>query len=190
MSASDDSTLVEQARAGARKAFGELVKRHSRPMVDIARAYFAEQADAEDAVQDAFVKAFESLPQLRDPARFASWLARITSRVCIDTLRSASKRLSLADLATSVPLRPRVGQLPLTPATLAGKSEEAEMLRAAVGRLRESYRVVIMLRYAGEMSYAEIADYLDVPVTTVETRLKRAKKALRKLLTSAATPSG
>lgn len=182
MAAPDDGSLVEQARAGAREAFGELVERHSRAMVAIARAYFAEEADAEDAVQDAFVKAFERLGQLDRPERLAAWLARITARTCIDTLRAVKHKVSLADFATSVPLRPRVGREHLTPASLASRGERAERLRAAIGRLKEPHRVVVMLRYSGAMSYAEIAAYLDVPITTVETRLHRAKRALRELL--------
>ena len=63
------------------------------------------------------------------------------------------------------------------------------MLRAAIGRLSEDRRVVVMLRYSGEMSYAQIADYLGVPVTTVETRLHRAKKALRDMLGALDTPT-
>ena len=182
MADGDDAALVQRAAEGDREAFGELVARHSRAMLAVARAYFAEEADAEDAVQDAFVKAWEALGQLERPERFAAWLARITSRTSIDALRATHEKVSLADFATSVPLRPRVGPEQLTPAALASKGERAEMLKAAIGRLAENYRVVIMLRYAGQMSYAQMADYLDVPVSTVETRLHRAKKALRELL--------
>jgi len=190
MEAADGCALVLRARDGEREAFGELVARHSRAMMAIARAYFAEEADAEDAVQDAFVKAWEALGQLERPERFAAWLARITSRTSIDILRARRDKLSLADFATSVPLRPRVGPEQLTPAALASKGERAEMLRAAIGRLPENYRVVIMLRYSADMSYAATAAYLDVPVTTVETRLHRAKKALRDLLPGLDTAAG
>jgi RNA polymerase sigma-70 factor (ECF subfamily) len=182
MVAPDDAALVARARDGDRVAFGELVSRHTRGAFAIARAYFASEADAEDAVQEAFVKAFRALDQLKDGRKFAGWLARITANTSLDILRSRSDKVSLADFATSVALFPRLGQPPLTPAALASKTERAELLRAAVGRLPEDKRVVIMLRYAGEMSYEEMARYLDVPVTTVETRLHRAKRALKDML--------
>jgi len=190
MPAPDDGTLVEQARGGDREAFGKLVLRHTRAMFAIARAYFASEADAEDAVQDAFVKAFRTLAQLREASRFAGWLARITVNTCVDILRSRSDRVSLADFATSVPLFPRLGQQHSTPSTLASKAERAELLRAAIGRLPEDQRVAIMLRYAGEMSYEQMAAYLDVPLTTVESRLHRAKVALKEILKPLDTTAG
>ena len=178
----DDAALVARAKSGDREAFGELVARHQQAMYAISRAYFASEADAEDAVQDAFVKAFQALAQLNSGRRFAGWVARITINTCLDTLRSRTDKRSLADFATSVPLRRRLGQQQLTPATLASKSEDAEMLRAAIGRLPEHQRVVVMLRYGGELTYGQMADYLGVPVTTVDSRLHKAKGALRKML--------
>ncbi len=182
MSTVDDATLVARAKSGDQEAFGELVARHQGAMFAIGRAYFASEADAQDAVQDAFLKAFPSLAQLDFLDRFAAWMARITMNTCLDTLRKRTDKQSLADFATSIPLRPRVAEPPLTPARLAGQSEEAEMLRAAIGRLPEPQRIVIMLRYGSELSYEQIAEYLELPVTTVDSRLHKAKLALRKSL--------
>jgi len=184
----DDAKLVARAKNGDREAFGELVARHQRAMYAASRAYFASEADARDAVQDAFVKAFQRLAQLNSGERFAAWMARITMRRCIDTLRSQTDKQSLADFATSVAVHPRLGQPQLTPATLASRAEEAEMVRAAIGRLPEHQRVAIMLRYGGQLTYAEIADYLGVPASTVEGRLYKAKRALREMLGPLATP--
>ena len=182
MVATDDAALVAQAKGGDREAFGELVARHQRAMYAISRAYFASEADAEDAVQDAFMKAFQSLEQLNSGGRFAGWVARITINMCLDTLRSRTDKRSLADFATSVPLRRRLGQPQFTPATLAGKSEETAEVRAAIGRLPEHQRVAIMLRYGGELSYEQMAAYLNVPVSTVDSRLHKAKQALKQML--------
>lgn len=151
-------------------------------MLAVARARFASAADAEDAVQDALIKAFRSLDQLRDGAKFSGWLLRITVNVCHDVLRARTDKLSLADFATGVPLRRRVGEPLLTPCAQAARAEQVEQLRAALGRLPEDQRVVIMLRYGEDMTYDQIADYLDVPSTTVQGRLRRAKRALREML--------
>jgi RNA polymerase sigma-70 factor (ECF subfamily) len=182
MAAPDDPARVARARAGDRQAFGDLVARHEKAMLAIARSYFASEADAEDAVQEAFVKAFQSLDQLEADSRFAGWVARITVNTCLNIIRSRSDRVSLADFATSVQLRPRLGQTQFTPASLAGKGESADLVKAAIGRLPEELRVVLMLRFGEDMSYEQIADYLDVPAPTVQGRLHRAKEALKKSL--------
>jgi RNA polymerase sigma-70 factor (ECF subfamily) len=182
MTGADDATLVTRAKSGDREAFGELVARHQRAMYAVSRAYFASEADADDAVQDAFVKAFQALDQLNSGSRFAAWMARITMNTCLDVLRARTDKQSLADFATSVPVRPRLGQPRLTPATLASRAEESELVRAAIGRLPEHQRVAIMLRYGGQLTYEQIADYLGVPVSTVDGRLYKAKRALRKML--------
>ena len=178
----DDNGLVARARAGDQEAFGELVSRHDRAMHGIARAYFASEADAEDAVHDAFVKVFQSIGQLKADSRFAGWLTRIVVNTCIDILRSRSDRVSLPAFASSVQVSPRLGQERLTPATLAKKTEEAELVKAAVGCLPEGQRVVIMLRYAQDLSYEQIAAYLDIAESTLRTRVHRAKKALKDAL--------
>ena len=116
-------------------------------MLAVARAYFASEADAEDAVQDAVVRAYRALDQLADGGRFAAWLARITVNTCLNILAARSDRVSLAQFASTVKLHRRLRGTTLTPASFASKGEEAELLKAAVGRLPEEQRVVLMLRY-------------------------------------------
>ena len=187
MVAPDDGTLVARARAGDQQAFGELVTRHERALLAIARSYFASEADAEDAVQEAFVKAFRFLGQLASADTFPAWLARITVNTCLDLLRARTDKLSLADFATTAPLRHRLGQTQLTPASLALRGEEADAIKVAVGRLPEAQRIVLMLRYAEDMTYDQIAAYVGVPASTVRGRLRIAKEALRGLLESVST---
>lgn len=182
MGSAEDATLVVRSQGGDAEAFGELVARHTRAMRAVARAYFACEPDVQDAVQDAFVRAFRAIGQLASPKRFSGWMLRITVNTCMDVLRSQRNRLSLADFSSSVVLLPRVGQPDATPATLASNAERSELLKAAVGRLTEDLRVAVMLRYGTGMSYRDMAAYLDVPETTVVGRLHRAKRALREIL--------
>jgi RNA polymerase sigma-70 factor (ECF subfamily) len=184
----DDGSLVAQAKAGDQEAFGALVTRHGRAMLALARAYFASEADAEDAVQDAVLRAFNALAKLEDNDRFAAWLARITVNTCLTTLTRRTDKVSLADFATTVEGRRRLRQTTLTPAALASQDEESELLKAAIGRLPEEQRVAVMLRYAEGMSYKEMARYLDVPLSTVRGRLYMAKLTLRELLGPLDTP--
>ena len=182
MATEDDRTLVSRARRGDTEAFGELVSRHERAMLAVARAYLVSIADAQDAVQDALVKAFRALDQLEDGRKFSGWLLRTTVNTCLNMIRSRTDKVSLADFATTVSIRSRVGQAILTPSTLASEAERSEQLQAAIGRLPEGQRIVVMLRYGEGMRYEQIADYLGVPLPTVQGRLRRAKSALREML--------
>ncbi|MFC1806477.1 RNA polymerase sigma factor [Planctomycetota bacterium] len=188
MSDASDDELVERARGGDQGAFSELVVRHQRAMLGIARAYFASQADAEDAVQDAFVKAFRRLSQLNDGNSFAAWVARITARVCLDTLSNRTDKVSLSDFASTARLHPRLGQPQFTPSTLASREEDQDLVKVAVGHLPENQRIVLMLRFGEGMTYGQIATYLDLPKSTVQGRLHRAKQALRSVLRTLGTP--
>jgi RNA polymerase sigma-70 factor (ECF subfamily) len=181
MARSDDGALVRNARAGDRAAFGELVRLHGPAMHAVSQAYFASHADAEDAVQEAFLKAYRHLAQLADDTRFASWLTRITINTCLNILAARTDKVSLDAFASGVQLQHRLGRVDLTPATLAGKDEEARQLRAAIGRLPEPQRVTLMLRYVEDMTYEQIADYLGVPASTVRGRLHSARQTLRGL---------
>lgn len=178
----DDAQLVRKAKRGERDAFDELARRHERAMLAVARAYFASDSDAQDAAQTAFLKAFQSLGDLQNGRCFASWLMRITVRVSLDILRARSDKVPLADLSSRIEVKPRVRAADLTPASLAVKNEEAELVRAAVGGLPEEQRIVLMLRYTEQMSYKTVAEYLNVPVSTVRGRLYKAKLALGRAL--------
>jgi len=177
-----DDGLVARAKAGDKDAFGELVNRHQKAMLAIARSYFASESDAEDAVQDAFVKAYERLGQLGNDRAFSAWMTRITRNVCVDTLRSRTDKVSLNDFASTARLRLRRGGPQFTPSTLASREERSEFVRAAIGHLPEDQRIVLMLQFGEEMTYEQIAEYLGLPVTTVQGRLHRAKRALRSVL--------
>jgi len=178
----EDARLVALARKGDRTAFGDLVARHERALLAVASAYFASVADAQDAVQEAFLKAFRSLEQLEDGNRFAGWLSRITINTCVDILRKRGDAISLTAFSTSVQCLPRVGEAQPGPTTQARKIEQADLLKAAIGRLPEDQRVVLMLRYTEDMSYDQMARYLDVPPSTVRGRLHHAKLALKQAL--------
>jgi RNA polymerase sigma-70 factor (ECF subfamily) len=182
MSPCDDESLVAAARAGRPEAFGKLVVRHQQAMLAVARSFLASEADVEDAVQDAFVKAFNSLDQLRSGGSFAAWVTRITINTCVDVLRARTDKVSLADFASTVHLQPRLGDQQFTPATLSSRGEQSDLIKAAIGSLPEHLRMPLLLRYSEDMTYDEIAAYLALPATTVQGRLHRAKRALRSVL--------
>ena len=178
-----DAELVERARDGDATAFGELVTRHRELAMRVARVV-APAADLEDAVQEAFVKAWFALPRFRPGAPFRPWLCRIVANEAKNGTRSARRREAL-----SLRAAPH-GELDTTtssPETAALVRDEAEALVRAMNGLRGDDRLVIAYRWLFEMSEMEMAEALDVPVGTVKSRLSRAMTKLRTRLAEDAT---
>jgi RNA polymerase sigma factor (sigma-70 family) len=165
--------LVVAARAGGREAFARLVGCFQDLAVATAYARLRDPQLAEDAAQEAFADAFLHVAQLREPAAFPGWLRRIVLKHCDRIVRR--KRLPLTSLdATELP-----GGTPAAEGALAGGEERAR-LRAAVEALPEAERLLVALHYLGGFEEAGVAEYLDLPLSTVKKRLHTARRRLRK----------
>jgi RNA polymerase sigma-70 factor (ECF subfamily) len=170
-----DGELVERARRGDVGAFEALVDRHRRVALRVAYAVAGD--DAEDAVQDAFVKAYGALGRFRAGSRFRPWVLRIVANEARNRRRSAGRRSALAL---------RVGHTTSaggeSPEDAAVASERRHALAAAVASLDDRDREVIALRWFAELSEAEMAAALGVRPGTVKSRLARAMSRLRDVL--------
>jgi RNA polymerase sigma factor (sigma-70 family) len=171
----EEADLVERARQGDVTAYEELVRRYQ----DLATrtAYvIAGGADALDAVQEAFVKAYQSLGRFRAGSSFRPWLLRIVANEAINRRRAAKRHAGLS-------LRAAEGRLTddavPSPETAALAQERQRELLAAVNRLRAEDRLVIAYRYWFELSEAEMAEALGCAPGTVKSRLSRALRKLR-----------
>lgn len=182
----DDATLVSQAAAGDREAFESLVVRYSSKVFGLCFSLLGNRADAEDASQEAFLKAFRAISTYRDQASFSTWLYRITRNACIDLVRQRSRRPTVSidaeieeeDGAVAFQV---VDDAPLQDET-AASNWSAEKVRAAIATLPEGFRTVILLRDIEGLSYQEVARVLGVREGTVKSRLARARAALLKVL--------
>ncbi|HUT34236.1 MAG TPA: sigma-70 family RNA polymerase sigma factor [Planctomycetota bacterium] len=161
-----DADLVRQARAGGKQGFESLVRRYQGLVVARAYAVLHDRAEAEDAAQEAFLRAFRSLGQLRNPAAFAPWLLQTVVNVA---RRAASRRARHAVA--------RLG------AEVADRREPHPEVLDAVAALPEGYQQVIHLHYSQGCSCEEIARLLGLQVGSVTSRLTRARQMLRKSLT-------
>jgi RNA polymerase sigma-70 factor (ECF subfamily) len=172
-----DETLVAMARDGDGDAFGELVARYRELAFRVAWVV-APGGEAEDAVQEAFVKAWFALPRFRQGAPFRPWLCRIVANEARNRVRSARRRdaLALRDAAAT----PRADIAPPDDAAIA--RGDAEVLVAAMNRLKPDDRLIVAYRWLFELSEAEMADALDVPAGTVKSRLSRAMTRLRETI--------
>ena len=171
----EDSELVEQARKGDVAAYEELVRRH-RDLAYRTAYVVAGSADAEDATQEAFIKAYYALDRFRAGSPFRPWLLRIVANEAINRRRSARRQAGLA--LRSAEGRPPDDAVP-SPEGAALAQELQHELVAAVSELAPEDRLVIAYRYWFDLSEAEMAQALGCPRGTVKSRLSRALRRLR-----------
>lgn len=181
-----DEKLIEQSREGSQEAFSLLVRRHESAVYSICYRTLGHAGEAEDLAQEAFLRLYRNLDKFRPGARLRPWLHKITVNACLDALRKRKDpMLSLDEICEgqSEPPIPHRGTLPEE----ACLGREAQMaVHQALLQLPGEYRIALVLRYLEELSYQEVADALGVPLSTVETRIFRAKKMLGQVLTSPA----
>ncbi|MDI9831650.1 RNA polymerase sigma factor [Streptomyces sp. NPDC004822] len=177
----DEAAVIARVRAGEPEAYAQLVRAHTGIALRAAAALGA-GADAEDVVQQAFVKAYCSLGRFKDGSAFRPWLLSIVANETRNTVRAAARRRTLAGreaaLAEADPLIPASAD----PAVAALERERRAALQAALGRLSEEHRLVVTYRYLLEMDETETAQALGWPRGTVKSRLNRALRKLGRLL--------
>ena len=162
--------LVERARRGDAEAFTELARATVARLDAAARLILRDPDLAQDAVQDAYARAWRDIPQLRDPDRFEAWLHRLLGNACRDQLRRRRRRPIEVGLTDSVH--------PSAPDAFGMRLDRDELERV-LRRLAPEQRAVLVLRFYLEMSLAEVASVLGVPEGTVKSRLHRSLAAMR-----------
>jgi len=174
-----DDRLVERAREGDVHAYGVLVLRYQDLAYRTARLVAGAAADAEDAAQEGFVKAYYALPRFRPGAAFRPWLLAIVANEARNRRRTARRQ---GDLAVRVAEDRPSGDAAPSPEAAALAGERRRVLLAAVNRLPEADRQVIACRYFLELSEAEVAAALGCRRGTVKSRTSRALAHLREQL--------
>ena len=166
-----DAEVVRAVLKGQRQAFAVLVKRYERSVRAVAMNVLRDHESVQDTAQEAFIKAYENLAGLRRPEAFGPWLMKITHR-CALSRASRQARETALEPTDAAAVRDTDGRL----------DEEKQNLLAAVLKLPESERQVVMLRYFSGQSIKEVAEALGRSVGTVTKQLSRAHKRLRKIL--------
>jgi RNA polymerase sigma-70 factor (ECF subfamily) len=181
-----ESELVDQSRNGDRAAFTELVDRYAAKIFRLARHITKNDHDAEDVLQEAFLKAYSRLDQFQGNSRFYTWLVRIAVNEALMKLRRAKTRntVSLDQVLESEdgPLRRETASEEESPEERYGRLETREYLTQAIDSLSEAYRSVFVLRDIEGLSTEETAEMLDLSVSAVKSRLLRARLQLREKL--------
>src|SRR6185437_2142717 len=183
-----DLPLVEASKRGDTCAFEELVKRYDRRLLRIALNVTHNRDDAEDAVQDAFLKAYRNLDKFRADAKFSTWLFRIAVNESLMKLRKqrgAQEHTVNIESESDHDLRPAESNLAdwsPNPEALYGASEFRQILTMSLQKLSPALRVVFVLRDIEEHSILETSDFLNISENAVKSRLSRARRELREEL--------
>jgi RNA polymerase sigma-70 factor, ECF subfamily len=170
--------LVERARAGDASAFAKLISTYQRVCLSIAFKILSDASTANDVCQDAFMKAWQSLPALREPGNFGSWLCGIVRNLALDRVRRRRRSQPLHD-ACATPKNPR---WTLDPVDDVCRRESHDMLAGALAELDEAARTAVTLRYYDRLPSKQIAQVLGISPDAVDMRLIRARKRLRAAL--------
>jgi RNA polymerase sigma-70 factor (ECF subfamily) len=187
LTARDDMELVEMARQRDGAAFRTIMQRNNRRLYRIARAVMHDDSEAEDVVQEAYMRAFASLADFRGESSLATWLSRIVFNEALGRLRRVRPTVDVTSIETRPPSRGEVIPFPLASAQLDPERTLAQrqiqiLLEHAIDDLPEVFRTVLVARVVEEMSVEETADLFGLRPETVKTRLHRARRLLRDAL--------
>lgn len=165
---------IAQAQEGDRHAFGELVYHYREGVINVVYRMCGDANLAEDAAQEAFIRAWQNLPRYQPRSPFRNWVYRIATNVALDVLRRERDTVDIDDMPLTASS--------LDPEATVERNERAVQVRQAVLALAPASRIVLILREYEGLSYKEIAETLDIPVGTVMSRLNYARTQLRETL--------
>ena len=175
-----DEQVVERAVREDPNAFGEIVRRWERKIFALCFGMLGREDEARDAAQETFIAAYRNLAGFRGDARVSSWLHRIAVNQCLTTKRRQRSRAEdLLDDENGEEERVFVAPPLYSPAKGAEKAERMNLVRKAVTTLTTDLRQVVVMKEFEEMTFQEISETLDLPLSTVKSRLYTALKQLR-----------
>lgn len=183
---SSDEELVARSMGGDLDSFNQLVLRWERPIYALAYRVIGREEDARDVAQETFLRAFRALKGFKGQAKFSSWLYRITLNLCRDWIRR-ERRTPVAQMPEGIDIVELAGEE--TPAEtvedLIGRRQLGRAVSKAMAMLPEEQRTAIILKEYHGLTFQEIADLLDCPLSTVKTRLYQGLSVVRKQLQQA-----
>jgi RNA polymerase sigma-70 factor, ECF subfamily len=174
-----DNALVKRAREGDYAAFERLFERHRTLVFRFAYQMVPRRDDAEDMVQEAFVRAYQNLDRYRDEAKFTTWLLRIVTNLCTDQARMSTRRQALEQQESGSGLAWMTVGSTDDPIQNLEADRRVEALRKALNALPAHHRSVIILRDVEEREYTDIAKILGCTVGGAKLRVLRARRALK-----------
>ena len=166
---------IQQVLAGDKQAYSHIINKYKDPLFATILRMTRNPHDAQDLVQEAFIKVYGQLDKYNDQGSFSSWFYRVAMNHCMDGFRK--KRYQQVEMNESI-----IGETPNYPEVTFLKKEKNRQLELLLAKLPEDERIILLLRYVNELSYEEISELAEVPVTTVRNKLHRAKKKLKNIV--------
>ena len=176
-----DEEVVSRVLAGDTALFEIVIRRYNQLLYRVARGILRDDAEAEDVMQDAYVRAYEHLDQFAGRAQFRTWLTRIAVNEALARMERG-KRFQTLDSVHPTGEDMHFASAGPSPEQNAIDSESRHLMEEAISRLPEGYRAVLMLRDVEQMSTEEVAHILDLSESTVKVRLHRARRTLRRTI--------
>jgi RNA polymerase sigma-70 factor (ECF subfamily) len=180
-----EARLARLALKGDQNAFSEIVDLYQDKLFHLANRMLNNRHEAEDVVQDTFLRVYKNLDRYDVSMKFSTWIYRIATNLCIDRLRKRKPGFSLDAESSDHDGLDGYSMLPnddRTPESETLLSETRQTIRSAIDTLPPKYKSVMVLRYLEDLSLQEVGDVLNMPVTTVKTRVHRGREFLRKKL--------
>ena len=183
----DDAALAARVIAGDSAAFELLMRRHNRRLYRLARSMLRNAADAEDALQEAYLSVFRSIAGFRAQSSLATWLSRVVLNECLGRRRRQTRRDTIVSIVSTTgdgeeEDRAMPGPQSESPENALGRTELRLLLERKLDDLPEAFRTVFVLRCVEELSVEETAQTLGIPEATVRSRHFRARSLLREAL--------
>lgn len=180
-----DSEIIKQCKNGDREALNKIMEKYQNIMFGMAYNILSDYQDAEDAVQETFIKVYKSISSFKGDSAFTTWLYVICRNSCNDILRKRRKHSVVtsidSDETDDGPVRGIKSDAP-SPEDMVELSETQALVREAINSLKPEYKEILVLSDIEQLSYDEVSSILKIPNGTVKSRLNRARNALRKKL--------
>lgn len=173
----EERVWLDQARKGDKAAFGNLIEAYQGPVYNLAYRMLNNSGEAEEAAQEAFIRAYTRLESYNPDHKFSTWMLSITSNYCIDVIRK--RRALLLSIDEPLPPHPALhSDNDKGPEAELMNAEQQELVQRMLQELPEEYRQAVVLRYWYDLSYEEIADMMNTTVSAIKSRLFRARRQL------------
>jgi len=169
----EDLQWIEEVLAGNKQAYAHIINKYKNPLYATILRMTKNPQDAQDLVQEAFIKVYHQLGKYEQKGSFSSWLYRVAINHCMDEFRK--KRYSMKQVEVSETTAITTNH----PEIVFLKKEKNRQLERLIATLPEDERMIILLRYVNELSYSEISEMVDLSLTNVRNKLFRAKKKMR-----------
>lgn len=185
-----EAKLVKRAKKGDQQAFAEIVGLFKDKLYNVAFRMMGNRQEAEDVVQETFLRVYANLRQYNSDYKFSTWLYRIATNICVDRLRKRKANDSLDEQAMESDGSTYYGSTLYNKLSSTEMTPEEEMIRQetqyevqnAINHLPPAYRAAILLKYIHDQSLQEVSDILQIPVSTVKTRIHRGRELLKSIL--------